>query len=66
MQGDEALQELAEHYLVSSANVKEAESTKQLYQNKLKQVMEQNNASVMELPNGKVTWRKQFIVKLNK
>lgn len=66
IQGDEELESVAEGYMQVSGIIKELESEKQLYQNKLKQVMEQNKAAVMELPNGKVTWRKQFLVKLNK
>lgn len=66
MQGDNELEEVAQNYLSVSSSLKELESEKQLYQNQLKQIMEQNNASVIVLPNGKVTWRKQFIVKLNK
>lgn len=65
IQGDEDLKLVAESYVQLSSTIKELELEKQLYQNQLKQVMEQQKASVLELPNGKVTWRKQFIVKLN-
>jgi putative phage-type endonuclease len=66
MQGNDEHQEWLESYVNTSAELKEVESRKQLYQNRLKQVMEQNQASVMMLPNGKITWRKQFIATLNK
>lgn len=45
--------------------IKDLEVEKQLYQNRIKQVMEKDGATVMNLPNdGRVTWRKQFIVKI--
>ena len=66
MQGDQSTQDIAIAYKLASENVKIAESNKQLLQNKLKQIMEQNNAAVMMLPDGKITWRKQFLVTLNK
>jgi predicted phage-related endonuclease len=64
MQGTEEHQEwavLAQEY---SQAIKSAEDEKRLYQNKLKQVMEQNGATVMNLPDGKITWRKQFLINL--
>lgn len=64
MQGTEEHQEwavLAQDY---SQAIKSAEDDKRLYQNKLKQVMEQNGATVMNLPDGKITWRKQFLINL--
>jgi predicted phage-related endonuclease len=64
MQGTEEHQEwavLAQEY---SQAIKSAEDDKRLYQNKLKQVMEQNGATVMNLPDGKITWRKQFLINL--
>jgi putative phage-type endonuclease len=66
MQGNDALQAIAEDYVATSAVLKEIETKKQLYQNQLKQVMEQNGASVMMLPEGKISWRKMFTIKLNK
>ena len=57
---------LAENYLAAQAKIKEAESDKLLYGNKLKQIMEKESASIMNLPDGKITWRKQFNIKLNK
>jgi predicted phage-related endonuclease len=66
IQGDGEMESVAEGYVQVGKIIKELESEKQLYQNKIKQVMEQNNASVVMLPNGKITWRKQFLVTLNK
>lgn len=64
MQGTSEHQEWAEQAQAYSQAIKEAEDDKRLYQNKIKQVMEQNGATVMALPNGKVTWRKQFLINL--
>ena len=47
-----------------SGKIKELESEKQLFQNRLKQVMEKEGATTMVLPEGKITWRKQFSVKI--
>lgn len=47
------------------AMVKAAEAKKQLYMNKLKQVMEKERAKIMKLPNGTITWRKQFNYRSN-
>lgn len=66
MQGDDAMQSIAEEYVQISAHLKETESQKQLRQNQLKQIMEQNGATIMQLPDGKITWRKMFTIKLNK
>lgn len=55
----------AHEYVRLNEALKEKESEKLLYGNKLKQYMEQNGgAQIMELPNGKITWRKQFNVRL--
>ena len=59
-------QVLAENYVNAQAAIKEAESTKLLYGNKLKQIMEKEGATIMNLPDGKITWRRQFNVRLNK
>lgn len=64
MQGDDEIQEWAYKYSALSGDLKIIEEEKRLYQSKIKQVMEQNNVSILNLPDGKVTWRKQFIVKL--
>jgi len=56
----------ASEYARYNETIKQAESDKLLYGNKLKQYMEQNGgAQIMELPNGKITWRKNFLIKLN-
>lgn len=59
-------QHLAEQYVLSQAQIKQAESNKLLYGNRLKQIMEKEGASVMNLPDGKITWRRNFTIKLNK
>lgn len=64
MQGTEEHQEWARQAQTYSEAIKQAEDDKRLYQNKLKQVMEQNGAVVMNLPEGKITWRKQFLINL--
>lgn len=64
MQGTEEHQEWARQAQAYSEAIKQAEDDKRLYQNKLKQVMEQNGAVVMNLPDGKITWRKQFLINL--
>lgn len=66
MQGTAEHQEWAQFAVDISEQIKAQEEDKRLYQNKIKQEMEKNNASVMTLPNGKVTWRKQFLITLNK
>ena len=66
IQGTDEHQQMAEEYKRISESIKEAESEKQLYQNKLKQAMEKDGASIMQLPEGKITWRKSFLIKLNK
>lgn len=66
MHGDDEMQVIAEEYVAISSDLKQIESEKQLRQNKLKQIMEQNGASVMILPEGKISWRKMFTIKLNK
>jgi putative phage-type endonuclease len=64
MQGGEDMLELAKQYKRYGDFLKSVEKQKQFYQNKIKQVMERNEASIMMLPEGKVTWRKQFNVQL--
>ena len=64
MQGDEEHQHWALMYKAYSDELKAAEHDKQFYQNKLKQVMEREGATLMHLPNGKITWRKAFNLKL--
>lgn len=64
IQGGDEWQDWANQYVRYSDLLKRVEERKRLYQNKIKQVMENNNASVIELPKGKITWRKQFNVKL--
>lgn len=54
----------AEEYNRLSSEIKSLESEKQLHQNRIKQLMEKDGATILELPNGRVTWRKQFNVKL--
>jgi putative phage-type endonuclease len=66
MQGTDEHQEWAVMAANLSDEIKEKEEEKRLYQNRLKQLMEHNNAAVLKLPDGKVTWRKQFLITLNK
>lgn len=62
--GTDEHEQWAVEYKALNDNIKSIESEKQLYQNKLKQVMEANGATIMNLPNGKITWRKSFNVRL--
>ena len=65
--GSQEQADWASEYAKHTDMIKQAESEKLLYGNKLKQYMEQNGgAQIMELPNGKITWRKQFQIRLNK
>lgn len=65
MTGNEQHEEWAIAYQSESEEISQHEEQKRLMQNRLKQVMETNKAVVMMLPNGgKITWRKQFNVKL--
>lgn len=64
IQGDESLEAWARQANRYRDLEKKVEEHKRLYQNKLKQHMEQHAASVMLLPNGKITWRKQFNINL--
>jgi putative phage-type endonuclease len=64
IQGDSTHQEWAEQYVRYSELGKKIDEHKTLYQNKLKQVLEKDGATNLILPNGKITWRKQFNVKL--
>ena len=64
MRGTDEHEQWARQYVDLSGNIKELEKEKQLYQNKLKQVMEKEGATNLILPNGSITWRKQFNVKL--
>lgn len=63
--GNDEHRDWASTYIDLNAQIKELESNKQLFQNRLKQVMEKEGATNMILPEGgKITWRKQFNVKL--
>jgi putative phage-type endonuclease len=62
--GNDEHQGWAEEYVRLSSDIKSLESDKQLYQNRLKQVMEKEGATNLILPAGKITWRKQFNIKL--
>lgn len=63
--GGEEQGQWAAEYVRLNEVLKATESDKLLYGNKLKQYMEQNGgAQMMELPNGKISWRKQFNVRL--
>jgi putative phage-type endonuclease len=62
--GDGTHLEWAKQYKRYSSFLKKVEEHKQLYQNRLKQAMEKENAAVMVLPEGKITWRKQFNVSI--
>lgn len=65
IQGGDEQAEWAAEYVRINDTIKGWESHKLLYGNKLKQFMEQNGgAQMMELTNGKITWRKQFNVRL--
>lgn len=64
IQGTDEHEQWAYTYKEISEKLKAIESEKQLFQNRLKQVMEKEGATTMVLPNGKITWRKQFSVKL--
>jgi putative phage-type endonuclease len=64
IQGTDEHYQWAHSYTNLNANIKELESEKQLFQNRLKQIMEKEGATTMVLPSGKITWRKQFNVKL--
>ena len=60
--GHEDHQQLAEQYVEVSEAIKEYEARKTYLQSQLKHAM--GDAAVMELPSGKITWRKQFKVSL--
>jgi len=62
--GDSTHLEWACQYKRYASFLKKIEEHKQLYQNRLKQAMEKENAAVMLLPEGKITWRKQFNVSI--
>jgi putative phage-type endonuclease len=65
IQGGQEQAQWAEEYVRINDTIKHWESHKLLYGNQLKQYMEQNGgAQIMEMPNGKITWRKQFNVRL--
>lgn len=64
IQGSDEHEQWAFNYKDLSERIKVLESDKQLYQNRLKQVMEKDAATTMILPSGKITWRKQFNVKI--
>lgn len=62
--GSDIENDLAVKYVDVNNEIKVLEEEKQLLQNKLKQHMEKNAATIMSLPSGKITWRKSFLVKL--
>lgn len=64
IQGTDEHEQWAFQYQKLNSDIKALESDKQLFQNRLKQVMEKEGATIMVLPSGKITWRKQFNVKL--
>jgi predicted phage-related endonuclease len=64
IQGTDECGQWALSYTKLNADIKGLESEKQLFQNRLKQIMEKEGATTMMLPNGKITWRKSFNVKL--
>lgn len=65
IQGDTDIEVTAHEYVNISDSIRLKESEKQLAQNKIKQYMEKHGATMVELPGGgKVTWRKQFLIKL--
>lgn len=63
IEGTDEHEQWAFQYTSLSNQIKKLEADKQLYQNRLKQVMEKAGATNMNLPSGKITWRKQFNVK---
>lgn len=58
--GGDDLQKVVNEYQNVSRVIKILEAEKMLYQNQLKQSMVKQNATVLILPEGKITWRKQF------
>ena len=64
IQGTDEHEQWAQSYVLINSQIKNLENDKQLYQNRLKQVMEKDGATTMILPTGKITWRKQFNVKI--
>lgn len=66
IQGTPEHQALAEAYCAQQKLLKQGEEEKLRIGNILKQEMEKNAASIMELPNGKITWRKSFLVRIDK
>jgi predicted phage-related endonuclease len=64
IQGTDEHEQWAFEYQKLNADIKSLESDKQLFQNRLKQVMEKEGATTMMLPSGKITWRKSFSVKI--
>ena len=62
--GNDEQEQWAQSYVLLNSQIKNLETDKQLYQNRLKQVMEKDGATTMILPTGKITWRKQFNVKV--
>lgn len=64
IQGSDEHEQWAFNYKDLSEKIKTLETDKQLFQNRLKQVMERDGATTMVLPSGKITWRKQFQVRI--
>lgn len=64
VQGTDEMVEAAEAFVGIQEQSKLLDSAKMLHQNVIKQYMEKHGATIMMLPNGKVTWRTKFTVKL--
>lgn len=64
--GDMDLQDKAIGYVEANELIKQGENLKLHYGNQLKQHMEKHGAQILNLPDGKITWRKMFLIKLNK
>lgn len=54
----------AHAYVELKNRIAKLEAEKQLHENRLRARLQHNNAQVIQLEGGKVTWRKQFSVKL--
>lgn len=64
MEAPEHIGALAVDYADLNDQIKALEKDKQYIQNQIKQFMEQHGATVLTLDPGKITWRKQFSVKI--
>jgi predicted phage-related endonuclease len=65
LHGNDEHGEWARQYVRYGQLMKKVEEHKYLYGNKLKQLMEKGSANQLILPNGKISWRKMFQVRLN-